>query len=245
MKAIRRTLLSTASSIALISSAGAADLSYPVKARPVVAASWAGPYVGVNLGAAWNHAGFEDLGDNTSPPIQNRFPPGTFWSPSEAGFTIGGQLGYNWQAGNIVYGLEGDLNWVNAKTSATLQGFGPVIATTELDWFATVRGRIGVAFSPTLVYVTGGLALGHFKDAWGSVFRPFPEYSSDETRAGWTVGGGIEHMLTPNWTAKIEGLYADFGDAIAIGNTPANIGSYRSRFTHSVAIIRGGLNWKW
>jgi outer membrane immunogenic protein len=254
MGGLRHFLLTTVSAAALSTSALAADIParVPVKAPPpvVVAPSWAGFYIGVHAGVAWNHAAFTDIGDEGVPPTSNRAPLGTeIWKPHTAGFAGGGQIGYNFQSGNIVYGLEADFSGVSNKASAIISPpvtFTPVSAKTELSWMATVRGRLGVTLSPTLLYVTGGLAVAHFKDAWGGVFLAVPEYASNRTRAGWTVGGGVEHMFARNWTAKIEALYADFGDWTAINPiVNGNVGFYRSRFEHQVVTLRGGLNYKW
>jgi outer membrane immunogenic protein len=253
MGGMRRYLLATVSAAALSTSAMAADIParMPVKAPPVVAPwSWAGFYIGVHAGAAWNHAAFTDLGDEDTPPTPNRAPVGVeFWKPHRAGFMGGGQIGYNFQSGNVVYGVEADFSGVSNKTSAIISPpvtFSPVNATTQLSWMATVRGRLGVTLSPTLLYITGGLAVAHFKDSWGSIFQPTAEYVSNTTRAGWTVGGGIEHMFARNWTAKIEALYADFGDWKTINVLfPGQVGPYRSRFEHQVVTVRGGLNYKW
>ena len=247
MGGLRGYLLVTVSATALSTSALAADLRMPVKAAPPVVPvwSWAGFYIGANAGVAWNHAEFTDLGAVAFfQPFG--FPNGTtYWSPKKAGFTGGGQIGYNFQSGNIVYGVEADLNFVSNKASATIPaGFvaGTIITSSKLDWMGTVRGRLGVTLSPTLLYVTGGGAFAHFEDTWTAPGVVVPG-SVSKTRAGWTVGGGIEHMFARNWTAKIEALYADFGrwDGFlnAFGST------YRTRFEHEVLTVRGGLNYKW
>jgi outer membrane immunogenic protein len=255
MGGLRSYLLATVSAAACSTGALAADLParVPVKApAPVVAPwSWAGFYVGINAGAAWNHAKFTDLGDQNG--LGYGFLPGTtYWSPTSVGFTGGGQIGYNFQSGNLVYGLEADLNWVNAKKSETLTTAaaivavfsGPLQVSTKLEWMATVRGRLGITLSPTLLYVTGGWAIAGFEDQFDAPVNTDPVLISKKTRSGWTVGGGIEHMFARNWTAKIEALYADFGSWTASG---PNVGGliYRTRFEHEVITVRGGLNWKW
>ncbi|MBX9773145.1 MAG: outer membrane beta-barrel protein [Xanthobacteraceae bacterium] len=250
MGIFRRYLLTTVSVAAFSASALAADLParMPVKAPApvVVVSSWAGFYIGVHAGVAWNHAAFADVGDDIGGV--NRAPLGVeFWKPRKAGFAGGGQVGYNFQSGSVVYGLEADFSGVSNKASAIIgppATFAPVNATTQLTWMATVRGRLGVTLSPTLLYITGGLAIAHFKDSWGLASLPAPEYTSNKTRAGWTVGGGVEHMFARNWTAKIEALYADFGDW-TVGGPSGNVGLYRSRFEHQVVTVRGGLNYKW
>jgi outer membrane immunogenic protein len=251
MGGMRRFLLATVSAAALSTSAMAADIPtrVPVKAPPpvVVAQSWAGFYIGIHAGVAWNHAAFADLGDDAG--VFNRAPPGDFWKPDRAGFMGGGQIGYNFQSGNVVYGLEADFSGVANKSSTIVSPpvtFSPVNASTQLSWMGTVRGRLGVTMSPTLLYITGGLAVAHFKDSWGSIFQPVSEYVSNKTRAGWTVGGGVEHMFARNWTAKIEALYADFGSwTTAHTQGSGTVGIYRSRFEHQVVTVRGGLNYKW
>jgi outer membrane immunogenic protein len=249
MGAMRRYLLVTVSAAALSSGAMAADIParMPVKAPPpvVVAPSWAGFYIGVNAGVAWNDAKFTALGQvGGLQPLA--FPNGTtYWSPNEAGFTGGGQLGYNLQSGNFVYGVEADLNFVSNKASVT-QATNIIVpsitSTTKLDWMGTVRGRLGVTLSPTLVYVTGGWAFAHFEDTVTVPGVVIPANVS-KTRSGWTAGGGVEHMFARNWTAKIEALYADFGKWD--GFITAAGATYRTQFEHQVLTVRGGLNYKW
>jgi outer membrane immunogenic protein len=246
MGGMRRYLLATVSAVTLSTSAMAADIParMPVKAPPpvVVAPSWAGFYVGINAGAAWNDADFTTLGG----PSAFAFPRGTtYWSPNKAGFTGGGQVGYNFQSGNFVYGVEADFNYVSNKASVTQAAVTivpSITSTTKLDWMGTVRGRLGVALSPTLIYVTGGWAFAHFEDTVTAPGVAIPANVS-KTRSGWTAGGGIEHMFARNWTAKIEALYADFGkwDGFLTGLG----GTYRTQFEHQVLTVRGGLNYKW
>ncbi len=227
MKSARLILLATVSTMALATSASAQN--------------WTGFYVGLNVGGAWNSAEFTDLGDGNK---GFSFPAGqTFWSPDAGGFIVGGQIGFNWQVANIVYGIEADFNWANARASASFPAQFAV-ARTNLDRFATVRGRIGFTASPVfLVYVTGGLAVAHIRDAWGNT-PDGNDFVSNGTRAGWTLGGGIEYMFAPNWTVRLEGLFADFGHRDVVG--PAGCpGFYRSTFAHTMALVRGGFNFKW
>ena len=253
MKNFRVGLLASVSSAALISAAAAADM--PAKAPPPILApvmSWTGPYIGLNLGAAWNRAEFSDLGNSTAGGIRYEFPRSIsdpFWSPDSARFTLGAQAGYNYQLGNFVLGIEGDVNWVDGKTSTTF--LPPIVgvavnATSDLKWMATIRGRVGLAFSQVLVYGTGGVAFAHFSDNWGLADLGANEFSNSETQTGWVAGGGVEYMFARNWTAKVEGLYADFGSTdLTVINPGGQSGPYTSRFQHTVATVRAGLNWKW
>ena len=131
--------LAAAASTALIGIAQAADLSYryPYTVnQPLNAFSWAGPYLGGNLGYAWGS-------------VQN--------SPTKPDGVFGGvQAGYNWQNGPLVFGLEGDI-----QASAADDTFAPWKFSNP--WFGTARGRLGYAFNNILVYGTGGLAFGSLR----------------------------------------------------------------------------------
>lgn len=254
MKNFRVCLLASVSSVALTGIAAAADL--PTKAPPPVAApvmSWTGPYIGFNLGAAWNKAEFSDLGvPGSVPPVLYGTVAGAndpFWSSNRAGFAGGGQLGYNYQINSFVFGIEGDFSGIANKASLTFTPpFNlPISATADLNWMATVRGRLGLAFGQALVYGTGGVAFARFSDAWGRTFAGGRDFTRDETRNGWVAGGGFEYMITRNWTVRVEGLYADFGsETFAVVNPPGNSsGTYSTKFQHTVTTARAGLNWKW
>jgi outer membrane immunogenic protein len=212
-----------------IGSAYAADL--PLKAPVVVAPipSWAGFYIGANAGAGSGEgtytlapAGCFLTGVCGGGAALN--PLRTFTEDHLNTFFVGGgQAGYNWQAGNFVYGLEGDINWNgwNNNTAITYALAAPLVGTfttavnTKLNWFGTVRGRIGVAASPTiLIFGTGGLAFGQVKSSTLGVFSLDGETyagTASNTRAGWTVGGGMEWLFMPNWSVKWEYLYIDLG----------------------------------
>ena len=246
---INRSLLTTASSIVLMGTAGAADLPVKARATPaeVVAWNWTGPYVGFNLGAAQNHAEFTDLGSAGLPFAFAGLIGVPFWSPQETVFTFGGQAGYNWQAGQFVFGVEGDWNWVDGKVNTILTPvIGAVAASTNLEWTASLRGRVGLAFSRLLIYGTGGVSVARFSDAFGFVAFGTNAFSLDETRTGWIGGGGLEYMVTRNVTARIEGLYADYGTStITVVNPPGQVGPYGASFRHAVSTVRAALNWKW
>ncbi len=244
--ALKQTLLATVSFAALSAASAVSAADLPVKAPPPVVAawSWTGGYIGVSAGAGNNRSSFFDLGDPTC--CQLAFANQEFftfrrWTP-----TVGGQVGYNWQSGNVVTGVEADLNWIGrSRTTIQTNFFGPTPAfvNADLNWFATLRGRFGWTFSNTFVYATGGLAVARVANSWGLVGLT-PSFSYDQVRATWTVGGGVEHMLAKNWSVRVEALYADFG------TTPVQTiagfgGNYQAKFTNALTVVRGGLNWKW
>ena len=173
--------------------AAAADLpsrNY-TKAVPSAAAfSWTGFYVGVNAGYGWA---------NTS-------ITGVAGSSNLNGFLGGAQIGYNWQgASPLVLGIEADFQGTGQSRTDTALG---ITVDQKLPWFGTVRGRIGYAFDRTMIYATGGFAYMDYKM---SVSALGVTVSDDASRAGWTLGGGVEWMFAPNWSTKVEYLYMDTG----------------------------------
>jgi outer membrane immunogenic protein len=183
-------LLSTALSLVAASSAFAADL--PVKApyAPAPLPFWTGFYAGVNVGGGWANSGLGS-GDLT-------------------GVIGGGQLGYNWQAGQVVFGIEGDFEGSSQKKSDTVAtGIGAVTAEQKLPWLATLRGRLGYAQGPVMFYVTGGAAWVNYEVSLSS---GGVSVSDSTTQSAWTIGGGVEWMFLPHWSTKVEYLYVDTGD---------------------------------
>jgi outer membrane immunogenic protein len=217
---MRNVVLSAAGGIALVSSAFAADI-YPgvsYKDTPVLlpVATWTGFYLGVNGG----FGGFDSLKfrDDTFLPGT----PSTFFritgKTDLAGGFGGGQLGYNLQSGGFVYGVEADIQGSNIQghggafqLAGTLGRFAA--AKTDIDYFGTVRGRLGYAWGGTLIYATGGFAYGGvnsrfaFEDTNGGNGR----VSNTQTGTGWVAGAGVEYKIAPNWSLKGEYQFIDLG----------------------------------
>jgi outer membrane immunogenic protein len=168
--------------------AGAADLPSATytKAPSMVgpATNWSGFYVGA-MGGYGSEATSDPLG------IKGGF----------AGATVG----YNWQFGTVVAGLEADGAWADVSNTTSVGG---VSVTAKVDAMATVRGRIGVAFDQVLLYGTGGLALADTKVSASALGLTL---SDSQTQTGWTVGAGVEWMFMPRWSFKAEYLYRSFG----------------------------------
>jgi outer membrane immunogenic protein len=214
---MKRFLLATTGMLALgVVAAQAADLprAMPAKAAPVYSPvpvyNWTGPYVGINGGGGWGHA--SEAFSGTSHTI--------------SGGLAGATLGYNWQMGQAVFGIEGDIDWTNIRGSAAC---GLTSCETRNHWLGTVRGRLGYAFDRFMPYVTGGLAVGDIDHTITGVG------SSRETKAGWTLGGGIEAAIANNWTAKLEYLYVDLGSGASVAGSDTN---FRTN------IVRAGLNYR-
>jgi outer membrane immunogenic protein len=215
--------------VALAGAANAADLprrAVMPAAAPVYAPAaynWTGFYAGIVGGWAWGDSSWRDRAGTT----------GDF---DVDGGHIGGTLGYNWQSGQAVFGIETDLSWadISGSTGRTCPvGFG---CRTSSDWFGTTRGRLGLAVDRWMPFVTGGLAYGdiHARTAG------FP--STSETNAGWTLGAGVEFALAGNWTAKGEYLYVDLGDMNCAVRNCGGAGNTNVEFnTH---MLRAGLNYR-
>lgn len=223
-----RILLTVASLLALagsIGTAAAADLSVPPPYMPTKAPylpvyNWTGLYAGINGGGAFGRSNWSAV-------------PSTF---NTDGGMVGGQLGYNWQFGQFVWGLEGDLDWTGIHGSTNVGpcvGFG---CQTNSDFLGTVRGRVGYAFDRFMPYVTGGLAVGNIRAS--DVFGP----GIDQTNAGWTVGAGVEMAIAGPWTAKLEYLHYDLGSAHC--DIPCGAAPGTNSVSLSEEVVRAGINYR-
>jgi outer membrane immunogenic protein len=233
---MKKFFLATVSVLALSRAALAADLATKApNYQAVPAANWTGSYLGIQGGFVRQDGSLNNVSGGF--PLES--PSG-----SKLGGTVGGVVGYNWQAGSFVYGLEGDWSWLGGKATTSAD-----LARTSLgaDWVATARGRAGLAVDATLLYLTGGLAFGHVKNNASSVTPVLLDVSLDQnaTKVGWTAGVGIEHKLSPNWTAKAEFRYVDFGTSSA-SCTPgiASCAGYRGEFRNTLTMGLVGLNYK-
>ncbi|QCK86263.1 porin family protein [Phreatobacter aquaticus] len=188
---------------AMMGQAQAADLGVRRVAVPAAIAApvfnWTGFYAGLNVGVGIANTNFSVLAPG--------FPG------SGSGLVGGAQIGYNHQINNFVIGVEGDLGYFGVSRSAVVGG---ATVNWKTTWDASLRARAGVAIDRTLLYVTGGVA---FADL---TLRQTPAggatVSGSQTRVGWTLGAGIEHALTQNWTVRAEYLYANYGSKIIRSN---------------------------
>jgi outer membrane immunogenic protein len=247
--------------------AQAADM--PLKAAPPPV-GWTGCYFGVNIGGAWSDAtatpgGFVSNGFVNFP---GRVAEGQFrsYDLGGGGFSGGGQLGCNYQAGVWVLGAEADIQGTTLSTNGsfafpTTAAFitNTQTASQSLSWIGTVRGRLGYLITPSwLVYGTGGLAYAQVDNIFTTLGVPngFPgqpvSVSSSDMRTGWTAGAGMEYALTNTWTAKVEYLYYDLGSQTLLlsyaglpsppPGPPAPGNAINYNFTEKGSLIRVGLN---
>ncbi len=213
--------------LTLAGTAGAADLprrGAAPAAAPVympVAYNWTGFYAGINGGWGFGNSSWADGAGST----------GDF---DVSGGLIGGTLGYNWQNGPMVFGVETDLAWtdINGSTSVTC----PLGCSTSNGWLGTARGRLGYAIDRWMPFVSGGAAYGDIKAST-------PGFAgASDSNIGWTVGAGAEFALTGNWTAKGEYLYVDLGDVTCSAAACGGAGPTKVDFT--THIVRAGLNYR-
>ena len=220
---MKRLVLASLGALAVVTMMGAANAAdlprrhaMPTKAPMYEAPyNWSGFYVGINGGAGWGHSNWDAYGTGVN----------------TSGGLVGGTVGYNYQMGQTVFGLEGDIDWADLRGSGTCGGFS---CETRNDWLATARGRLGYSFGRVLPYVTGGGAFGDIKSSFAGLA------SQTTTRAGWTLGGGAEVAIAGPWSAKIEYLYVDLGKAscgIAACGATTDVS-----FTSNV--VRAGINYR-
>jgi outer membrane immunogenic protein len=243
--------------------ASAADLAArpytkaPVMVEPV--SDWTGFYIGINGGGVWGRT-------NTGVSIGD---PNTFFTPlneptvaavgsnriNNSGGIAGGQVGYLWQAGKAVFGLEAAFDWMNAKGSISRAGIYPQNApttfgfneTVSTDWLFTFLGRVGFDAGGWMPYVTGGLAVSDLKytNVFTDTFYPSSGTATfSQTKVGYAVGAGAEWKFNSNWSVRGEYLYVAFNDItgssrVAVTAAPAINFTFghSATFTENVARV--------
>jgi outer membrane immunogenic protein len=253
---VRRLLLSTAAVAAMIGSAAAADLPSrrpppPVAYLPPVPIfTWTGFYVGVNAGGAFraNNNGF-----NNAVFFGAAAPLGTLGNNTGSGrFIGGGQAGVNYQFGQFVVGAEGDGQVLvgSNNNNNNNNGFGSA-GNNNTGFLGTVRARAGIALDRFLVYGTGGVAFGSnnssgntFVGTVGGVPTIFTANTGNNLRVGYAAGAGVEYAFTPNWSVKVEYLFADLGRNNRTYLAPGGLSGFTLNHREQDHIIRAGLNYR-
>ncbi|WP_170149624.1 outer membrane protein [Rhodoplanes roseus] len=255
----RRLLLTNVIAAVLsVGAAHAADLParMPVKA-PVVAApvfSWTGFYIGAHAGYGW---GKNDWSNSYDPIFGNLSAVEAKYDVS--GGLAGGQIGFNYQVNQFVFGVEADASWANIKGDGNVSypQFNGALGcvqqsdncTSKIDALGTITGRVGVAYDRALFYAKGGAAWARSKHTAGSHVDPDPafQYSTEieNTRWGWTLGAGIEYAFAPNWSAKIEYNYLDLGnEEVTFAFNPNLSSTYAATLDQSLHIVKAGINYR-
>jgi outer membrane immunogenic protein len=275
---MRKLLLSSVAIVAMSASALAADLPRreaavaPIFVAPIF--TWSGFYVGLNAGATFNDNDHRYRADGWFRNVGNPYTNAVviydneyngFRNDDDAAFTGGAQMGFNWQFGAWVAGVEADINYrgngdnhgFNILGTEPYSNYGLYHSGSDRgNWFGTLRARLGFALDRTLIYATGGLAFGDtggggrlyaYNVNYPGVALTGGEWRSDgdDTSWGWTLGAGVEHAFSNNWTAKLEYLYVNLDRD---NNRLTNIALPNYTFTTSnedkFHVVRVGINYK-
>ncbi|HTG06050.1 MAG TPA: outer membrane protein [Bradyrhizobium sp.] len=253
---MKKFLLGTVALVTLGAGASAADLAPRYTKAPAMinpAYNWTGFYVGLNAGAASTDGGLAVVA--TDGFFESRFADRF----SKTGFLGGGQIGYNYQSGMSVFGVEADAAWLNVKSSTNttfdpfFNGKGSAAATfsSSIDWLVTARARAGIAATPALLlYVTGGLAVAgvnvRYQNNAGINGNPLlNSLSANDTKYGWTAGFGAEYALGGSWSVKAEYLRVLLGDTtLNVPFDPATGLTGSVKVSQNIDLIRAGINYK-
>jgi outer membrane immunogenic protein len=283
---LKQSAAAVAAAAAASSGAMAADLTVKAPPPPVPVSTWQGFYLGGSVGASWLHATQDDtaaVGSTTSFASlnpANNFPlnvttGGAVTTANGAGFLGGLNLGFNFQSGNFVYGVEGSFSWVGS-TSASSNGTivnqagypstyagtrtnnGTAFSSSKVSELATLRARFGIDFNGTLPYLTTGVAWGHIQNTFtisGAGYTGGAPTTATATQTSWVpgivLGGGIEHKLTQNLTIRGEIMWVGFADK-SLAN-PLFSTTYSTltstggpvKFSNELTIGQIGLNYRY
>jgi outer membrane immunogenic protein len=233
--AMKKILFASTVAVALAGAlpAAAADLGpryrAPAYAAPAYAAplyNWTGFYLGAHLGGAFGG----DYNFN-----------GLAMTNDDARFLGGVQAGIDWQfAGNWVIGAEGQYSWLSTNDDAAAFP-GGFIYTNDQRGLASVTARLGYSFGPALAYVKGGYAYADNRETVTLGGVPIAFMLDTNHNHGWTVGGGVEYMFAPNWSAKAEYQYYDFGDSRFV--SPAALVPFGT-FQNDEHALKAGVNYR-
>jgi outer membrane immunogenic protein len=265
MRPIKKLLLASAATIAIGAHANAADLPYKAAPPPIAAPvqwTWSGIYIGGHLGGGFGNKWWSNY-VNLSSSEPSNVDPGTLGTTSMDGFLGGVQAGVNWQVGQFVLGAEGTWSWTDMRGQFDNEGpisdgairFPKGTASSRLDWIATFVGRVGVVVDRALVYAGGGVAWTRERDhldagsAASTGGSDADSWDGRNTKTGVTFLTGVEYAISPNWSARIQYNYYDFGTAtVALfggdsGDVPGFPG-FNMNTQLRVHAITAGVNFK-
>lgn len=201
--------LASAALAITLTSAGAAlaaDLNDPYSAgsmySPAPVFNWSGAYVGAHLGYGWGDSGPSDT----------------------SGFIGGITAGHNWQSGQVVFGLEGDIAYSGIDGSNA-------VGTYDIDWLGTARGRIGYAFDRFMIFGTGGFA-------WTSARYQIGATRDRNAHFGWALGAGAEAAITDRVSARLDFLHANFE------KENYRLGGAGVSADPTISTVRAGVNYR-
>jgi outer membrane immunogenic protein len=227
---MKKLLLATAAMIAFAAPALAADLparpytKAPAYTPPEAVYNWTGFYIGGNVGGAF-------AGNNSLEGSGGRFMGGV-------------QGGADYQfATNWVIGVEAQYDWMTSNNNGGVVFPAGSVATANTDQIGSVTGRLGYTWGPTLLYAKGGYAWRNNDNIGVSVAGlPAAFTTSGDHNNGYTVGAGLEYMFAPNWSAKVEYQYYNFGNTTFGAGSPADV--VGARFRNDENTVKAGINYR-
>lgn len=261
--------LLVANVLAAVLTAGAAQAAdMPIKAvvkAPVIAPafSWTGFYIGAHGGYAW---GRNEFSNSDSIDFPGSYEP--TYGDDDAnydvdGWLFGGQIGFNYQVDQFVFGVEADASWANIDGRGKYyiyndqdERIGSCIrqddaCKTEIDALGTITARLGYAVDHTLFYFKGGAAWANvkvtsgFTDDVNNIPNLSYHASDEDVRWGWTIGGGVEYAFAQNWSVKLEYNYIDLGeDRVNFDYSSEITGPHRSDLDLHMSVVKAGINYR-
>jgi outer membrane immunogenic protein len=226
---MKKLLLGTAALIAFAVPALAADLpartytKAPVYTAPAAVYNWTGFYIGGHIGGAF-------AGNNGLQGSDGRFLGGV-----QGGFDY--QFATNW-----VLGAEAQYSWLGNNNNGGVTFPGATVVTGSGDQLGSVTGRLGYTWGPTLLYAKGGYAWRDNNNIGVTVAGVPAAFTTDGGhKDGYTVGGGLEYMFAPSWSAKVEYQYYNFGSTTFTGGPAPIIGA---RFRDDEHTVKAGINYR-
>jgi outer membrane immunogenic protein len=239
---MKKFLLGTVALVAFAAPAAAADLAARpyTKAPPMIAAlyDWSGFYIGANGGWGSSRNCWDFL------PVAGGVAAEGCHDAS--GGTAGGQLGYRWQAGTWVFGVEAQGNWADFKGSNASLAFAGVTNESRIDAFGLFTGQLGYAANNVLFYVKGGAAVtSNEYRTFATATNVLTGSTSDDTRWGGVVGVGLEYAFAPNWSAGIEYDHMFMQDRTYTFITPAGAFAGTDRIRQDVDLVTARVNYRW
>jgi opacity protein-like surface antigen len=197
-----------------------APVAAPIAAAPY---NWSGLYVGGNFGGTWSN-GIANIA-------------GTAWDPGATAFIGGLQLGYNWQAGIFLFGVEGDFDRsvFNRPNAPLPTAIGSVQASAHQDWIGTLAARFGLTWDKWLAY--GKVGGGWARDTTTLGIANGTNWAGSNSDGGWLAGAGIEYAFKPNWTVKLEYDFLGLGNWTTSAAPPAV-------WSRDIQMIKMGMNYK-
>lgn len=238
---MKKFLLGTVGLIALgTAPAMAADLAARpyTKAPPIIAAAydWSGFYVGANGGWGTSRKCWDYQGTTATPLAA--FGEGCH---DASGGTVGGQIGYNWQVGTWVFGVEAQGNWADFKGSNSSLRFTNTTDQSKVDAFGLFTARVGYAWNNALLYVKGGAAVTSDKYTTYRTLAGTTIDDASETRWGAAVGGGLEYGFTPNWSFAVEYDHLFLGGRDITFAPTTNV----DHIKQDVDVVTARINYRW